>query len=154
MHSIIFTLLVTVLIGGGASLVAQNALPGDLLWGFKINVNEKIESAFSPGAKAQAYFDIMAIKARLEEAEKLAADSKLTADVRAEIQENLDTHFIGAQQNIAALEAKNNYAIAAEMATRLQTVIATQMSGPLDLREALDKASSLSSDMSTKAELY
>src|SRR6185369_7748217 len=44
---------ILVLLGGGTSFAAQNALPGDALYSVKVNVNEQVEGLLSLSAESK-----------------------------------------------------------------------------------------------------
>jgi len=129
MPFIAIALLIAAAIGGGTSVAAQNALPGDALWGFKVGVNENIQAALAAEGKAQADFDIAAIKSRLKEAGELSANAKLDAGAQADIEANFESHAKSVMKQIEKLQAKGDYSEAADVAVRLQAAIASQASG-------------------------
>ena len=151
MPFIVIALLLAAAIGGGTSLAAQRALPGDALWGFKVGVNENIEAALATEGKAQADFDIGAIQARLDEASKLAASGQLDANAQADVEINFDAHAKSVAEQIAKLQERGDYATAADVAARFQAVLGKQTSSGLDVRTALDAANILSAEASAKA---
>lgn len=69
--------MIVLVFSGGISYAAKGTLPGDLLYPIKVNVNEKVTSFLSVGAKAVANTSASQAVARLEEVEKLAAENKL-----------------------------------------------------------------------------
>ncbi len=154
MPFVIFALAIATIVGGSISMAAQRALPGDALWSFRIGVNENIEAVLAPGGTVRADFDIVTIEERMKEADALAASGRLTADVKAELEANLTMHVKSVQDQITKLEARSNYLGAAGTAARLQAALGKQTSGALNIRAALDAASNLSADASTKAAAY
>lgn len=140
MPFIVVALLLAAAIGGGVSVIAQSALPGEPLWSFKTGVVERLQ----PGS------DIAAIQMRLQEVSALAAQGKLTEAARAELTANIAAHAAAAQKQIADSGRKGDYAAAADLAARLQAALAGSP-GTLDLRQMLDAASELSADASAKA---
>ncbi len=164
MPFIALALFLAAAVGGGASIAAQNALPGDALWGFKVGINENIEAALAADGQAQADFDIKAIEARMQEAAELSANARLTADVRADIEANFESHVKSVQAQVAKLEAEGKYSAAADVAARFQATLAAHASAlseagvstELDtfihkIRTTLDTASTLSAQASAKA---
>ena len=125
MPFIAIALIVAAALGGGTSLAAQSALPGDALWGFKVQVNERIAETVAVGEKAKADADISHAQTRLEEAAKLAAEGRLDASAQAKIQGNFDAHTRAVAERVAALQAKGDYAAAADVAARFQATVAT-----------------------------
>lgn len=96
------------LAGGGTSLAAQNAVPGELLYPIKIDVNEKVISALTIGDEAEASLHAKLAKERLEEAEDLAADGKLDAELALALGTDLKAHSDQAERLSAKLEAEGD----------------------------------------------
>lgn len=157
-------------LGGGATIAAQNSLPGDALWSFKVHVNEEIRTAFAGSAEAKADTHIDAIEARLAEAQTLAAEGRLDAKTQTNISANFDAHAKAVAQVIAKLEAANNFDAAADIAARYQATVAAEAASLaqasvtadanthaslspllLKVRTTLDQASELSAEASAKA---
>ncbi len=85
----IAALLLVVLTGGSAAYASEGALPGDLLYPVKLYVMEPATSAMTFGAVPQARWEAQVALRRLQEAETLAAQGRLTiADVQT-----LQTNF-------------------------------------------------------------
>lgn len=124
MPFIAIALILAAAIGGGTSVAAQNALPGDALWGFKTAVNEQLQAALAPEGTAQANFDISAIEERMKEAAKLTADGRLNAETQADVEDNFDAHAKSVQEQIAKLQEKGDFADAADVAARFQATVA------------------------------
>lgn len=69
-----------------ASYAAEQALPGDALYGFKVHVNESVRGAFSFSAENKAKWEIEKIERRAEEKRELEAESHMTVEANAEIE--------------------------------------------------------------------
>ena len=139
MPFIAIALLIAAAIGGGTSVAAQNALPGDALWGFKVVINERLQ----PGN------DIAAIQTRLQEAKELSEQGKLNAKERADILSNIDEHAAAVEKQINNSRSIGDYTTAAALATNLQAALAGA-AGVLDVRTMLDVASGLSAEANAK----
>lgn len=124
MPFIAIALIIAAALGGGAATAAQGSLPGDALWGFKVNVNERVETALSFSEEAKANADLRAIEARLKEAAELNAKGRLSADVRAQIEDNFDARVESVESHIERLQAQGDFAAAADVAARFQATIA------------------------------
>ncbi len=74
-----FTLFLAI-VAGGATATAGGALPGDVLYGVKLGVNERFERIAAIGTVAKAEVDIRHAEERIQEVELLAA--KGTRDLR------------------------------------------------------------------------
>jgi len=167
MPFIAIALIVAATLGGGVSVAAQNALPGDALWGFKVAVNENVQGAFAVSQKAKADWDIALVAARLAEANTLAAEDRLSAGAQADIQSNFDAHARNVAEHVARLQERGDWDVAADVAARFEAAVATKSSALVEARAnakevlgviigkvqaTLDVASDLSADASAKAE--
>ncbi len=141
MPFVVIAILLAAVMGGGVSLAAQDALPGDALWSFKVGVVERLQH----GA------DIAAIQTRLQEAEALATQGKLNTSAQAKLVSNITAHAAVVVVRITDRIGAGDYASAASIATNLQATLAKGASGALDLHSLLDTASNLSAEASEKA---
>lgn len=116
-------LIVALIVTGGAgvSVAAENALPGDALYGIKVGVNENVRAALSFSSEAKARWEGRRAERRLEEAEKLAAEGSASADVLARLQSNFEAHAERVESRIAEFESRENFAAAADVAANFQT---------------------------------
>jgi len=125
--------LVTVLVAGvGTTYAAVNALPGDPLYGIKINVAEPVEHVLTASNESQAQWDVTLANRRLVEAEKLAATGDLTPH-NAQI----------VQTQLAVVTANLNASVAS--ATTASSTTATTSSA--SQVTAIAQASSVQSDL-------
>ncbi|MEK7109509.1 MAG: DUF5667 domain-containing protein [Patescibacteria group bacterium] len=155
MPAIVIALLIAAVLGGGTAVAAQNSLPGDTLWGFKTAVNENVQGALAINDEAKAGWAILLAVARLDEAQKLAAQGKLDDKAQAALQANFDAHAEDVAALVAKLQSKGNTAAAAAVATRWQAELAkhaegiTQASASFiaDVRGTLDAAANLSASL-------
>jgi len=102
---VIFVLVVST---GGTSFAAEKALPGEVLYSIKVNVNEEIQSfvAFSPNAKARV--GIERTTKRLKEAEKLAEEGRLTPEAQGIIKAKIKSHGEDIKANLAVLASSDS----------------------------------------------
>ena len=96
--------LVIFFAGGGVMLAANSALPGDLLYPVKIHVNEKVESATAIGQKKKAEVIVKQAITRLDEAEKLSSEHRLTEDSKKTINAVFSTQLEEGSKNIDELK--------------------------------------------------
>lgn len=95
---LVTALTLFILIGGGTGLAAQGSVPGDILYGYKINVNESFRylMAFSDESKIKLYFEFA--KERIDEAEKLLAKEEIKAEhsrwLLANFNENISRGYV------------------------------------------------------------
>lgn len=150
MPFIIVAFLLAAAIGGGTSLAAQHALPGDPLWIFKTEINEKAGEMLAQEGTARAELHIAAVEGRINETVLLATAKPLPPDIKMQIEKNIALHARGAEAQISQLQNNGEFHAAAAAATRLQSALAKQTGGVLELGALLDEASALSADADAK----
>ncbi|MFA6495133.1 MAG: DUF5667 domain-containing protein [Candidatus Paceibacterota bacterium] len=109
--------------GGGVSYAAQGSLPGDVLYPVKVDINEPIAGAFQFGTQAQAQWNAELAQSRLQEAEQLAAQNKLTPQIQAQVATRLQDAVAAAQNGVTQLQDKNQVAVAAQVNNDLETAL-------------------------------
>jgi hypothetical protein len=112
------SILVLVMLGGGVTL-AENALPGDLLYPVKVEVNENIQSALAVGAENEGEWNIRQAERRVHEALRLSSRGALTSDVEVRINADLSKHIEEARKEINDLEARGEFSASARLKTQL-----------------------------------
>ncbi len=117
-------LIFAVVIGGsGVSYAASNALPGQVLYNIKVNVNEKIEGglAFSSGTKVAV--ESKKVERRLEEAQALVKDNKLSTENKELLQKKIEEHIEELEEKIDDLKKDGDYALVLETTGKLAPVL-------------------------------
>lgn len=109
--------------GGGVSYAAQNSLPGDVLYPVKVDVNEPIAGVFQFGTQAQAQWNAELAQTRLQEAEQLASQNKLTPQIQTQVATRLQDAVAAAQNGVTQLQDKNQVAVAAQINGDLETAL-------------------------------
>jgi|GEM_PF-1804707 len=111
-----------VALGGGTVYASQAALPGDALYTVKVSVAEPVRTAlaFSDEAKLSIHTDIA--EERLEEAQALAAEGRLSADAAAQIETSLETH-VKEVETLALKVEEVNPEIAGEVSATLEAAL-------------------------------
>lgn len=97
------TFLFIIFVGGSVSVVADNSLPGDPLYSFKINVNEEVKGAFIKSPEDKLTWQTTRIDNRLTEIKTLAASKTLTIAKQETAQRALDTHIEALSKELGAL---------------------------------------------------
>ena len=118
-------LIIALLIGGGTSFAAEGALPGDVLYPIKVSVNEEVRSFVAISAEAQAKWDARRAERRLEEAEKLAAEGRLNAETRADIESRFEGHTKAFEVQTKKIESKQNTKISLEINSDFEASLKT-----------------------------
>lgn len=113
--------LLLIVAGGGTSAFAEYALPGDLLYPVKLHVNEKIAAALTFSDTDSANLETVLAAKRLEEADTLALQGKLTPTAKSEVEDSFKDHASKAQAKIAELSAKGDASAAADVSSRFES---------------------------------
>lgn len=122
-HAMPIVLILAVLFGGVA-FGAEGSLPGDALYPIKVGVNEKVVAVFSFSEAGKADWEATLATRRLEEAEKLAFEDKLSDEKKEEIGNRFEFHMENVATKLDALEEKENFAAAAEVSSKLEVKLA------------------------------
>lgn len=112
-----------VLCGAGVSYAAESSLPGDPLYTVKVNFTESILVRLNNSVEAKARVQARLVGRRLEEAEKLAEKSRLTAERVAIVQERLTAHVAALEvdlQELARLDQQTSGSIAIDTAAEME----------------------------------
>lgn len=128
---------VALVLSGATGVAAENALPGDALYSFKTQVNERVRSAFAVGADHEAELQAGLAGHRLREAALLAAKGELSKDLRARMAERFEHHVRKTKQLIERLEAQGNN----EAAARLEATLEAQIEANAALLDKLENGS-------------
>jgi hypothetical protein len=106
------TFLFIVFVGGSVSVIADNSLPGDPLYSFKLNVNEEVKGAFLKTPEAKLTYQKTLIDNRLNEIKTLAASKTLTKAKQETAQKALNTHIEAFSKELVTLsDEKPNKAL-------------------------------------------
>ncbi|RJQ33206.1 hypothetical protein C4568_04860 [Candidatus Parcubacteria bacterium] len=117
-------LVLVLFAGAGTSYVAQTALPGQALYGVKVNINEKVAGAFATTPVEKAEYAAELTARRLEEAEVLAASNQLTPEVSSEIQARIDETAADFNGSVAVLaESENGIDVAEDVQLDLEATL-------------------------------
>ncbi len=92
-----------VFISGTVFGVADNALPGDSLYKFKLEVNEGLKGALQKTPEEKVAWQKNRIENRVEEIKTLAASKTLTKAKQATVKKALDSHVKELTENLDTL---------------------------------------------------
>ena len=117
-------LIIAVVAGGsGVSLAASSALPGDKLYGIKVNVNESIEDSFARTTEAKVIVQSKKVERRLVEAQTLDKENKLSPEIQNIVEKKLEEHIDKLTEDIDDLRAEGNLELALETTSNLTPVL-------------------------------
>lgn len=85
--------------GGGLAFASQNALPGDALYGFKVNVAEEIMAFVQRGPEAKATYEIERATERLNETTELALAGRLDENAKESLSKHIKAHTAAARKH-------------------------------------------------------
>lgn len=86
--------------GTAVSFAAQNSLPGDLLYGVKVGINERVGRMLAINDVDKANYEITLANRRLEETVALKAKGTLNNEINTKLQNNFNEHTVIAQTEI------------------------------------------------------
>lgn len=113
-------LALMLVLGGGTSFAAEAAVPGDVLYPVKVGMNEEIRAAFAFSAEAKAEWEAERAERRLVEAERLAAEGRLDAAAKAELEARFAAHAEKAKERIEAMQDDKTIQFAAGLLNRFE----------------------------------
>lgn len=119
-----FVLIIAVVAGGsGVSYAAQNSLPGETLYGVKVNVNEAVETSFARTPEARVALQSKHVERRLEEAQTLAKTDKLSKETEQIVIKKIADHIADLEEEIDALKEKGRVDVVLETTAQLAPVM-------------------------------
>ena len=84
-------------------VVAERAVPGDVLYPVKVQFNEELRSSLALSPYQKVAWETTRLERRIAEARLLANEGKLTPEVEAEVVEAVKVHSEAAQKEIATI---------------------------------------------------
>ncbi len=108
----------------GVSYAANDALPGDLLYGVKVNINEEVKTAFMSSGRSRIEWERKRAEMRLSEATKLASEGRLDAEKKEEVSKLFAEHTHAVVEQVLATE-KTDPVLAAEMSSEFEDSLDT-----------------------------
>jgi hypothetical protein len=117
-------LIFAVVVGGtGVSYAASSALPGDALYNIKVNINEGIEEGFATTPEAKAVVQSKKVERRLDEAQTLAKENKLSPDNQKIVVAKIQQHVTELSKQIDILKENGDVSAALETTSNLTPVL-------------------------------
>lgn len=97
------SLVFLVFVGGAVSAVADNALPGDPLYSFKLNINEEIQGFFKQTPAEKVAYGAQRVENRVKEIKTLADSKSLTQAKQLTVQKAINEHIKDLSTNLNTL---------------------------------------------------
>ena len=115
-----FAVIMVMVIGTGTTYAAEGALPGNPLYAIKVGVNEPVREALAFSNEAKVQFHTEVAETRLEEAEALASEGRLSGEVSATLAADLSLHVEKAELIVKKIE-ETDPAVAFEVTVQLDS---------------------------------
>jgi hypothetical protein len=109
--------------GTGVSYVAAKALPGETLYAVKIGINENIEETLATTPKAKLALQSEHIQRRLDEAQKLRKEQKLSPENQKIVIAKIEEHTNLAVKSMNMLEENGDVSTVLETTAKLTPVL-------------------------------
>jgi len=119
-------LVVISMVGGTLSFSARGSLPGEVLYTYKIQVNERIEGFVAHTHEAQARWNLATLQERLLEARTLAKRGKFDAGAQAQVTANIQTHVQALTTIIETLQKDGAHTEASLLASNIYQILSTE----------------------------
>ena len=121
------SMLFIVFIAGSVSAVANNALPGDPLYSFKINVNEEVKGLLLPNTPQAKIADAQyRLQTRIQEIQTLADSNSLTPAKQATAAAAINTNIAALSANLTTLSSQSPNSALSVTASLEQTLKANK----------------------------
>ncbi len=123
-RAVSLVLIIAVVVGGtGVSYAASNALPGEKLYGVKVNINENLEETFATTSKAKLAVQSEHIQKRLDEAQTLRKENKLSPATEKIVALKINEHTEEAIKSINNLKEEGDVETVLETTSKLTPVL-------------------------------
>ena len=122
---------VLVITGSSATaLAAEKAVPGDVLYGVKVLVNEPVAEVFAGAGAGRARHHAKLAVRRVEEAEVLESRGALTSERAVELAERFVQEAEKAETEVAHLESRGDVSASLAIRTELATDLSLHVEEP------------------------
>jgi len=102
--SVTASFIIIVTGGGSISYAAENALPGELLYPIKVQINERVRGSLAKSHEDAARWEAAKAERRLVEAEQLSALSKLSPVLHKTLNEQFKNHMQAMHEQLLAMK--------------------------------------------------
>lgn len=118
-------IIASILVGSmaGASVLAEQALPGDVLYSFKVDVNESIRWAFTFGTEADAKWEVKKLERRAGEKTELEVREGVTPRAQAIIVTEANASSDKAHEALTKLRSQGRAEVATSLDASLKNSI-------------------------------
>lgn len=111
------------LCAAGVSYAAESALPDDVLYPFKVGINENVRASFTFSEEARAQWELRRVERRLGEAAALAAKGRLSPQLSAVLEQQLHRHTAALRGEFDHLSRGGNGAVVVALRADLESTL-------------------------------
>lgn len=125
-NNFMMALLITIMLaaGGGSSVMAEKAIPGDALYQMKVVVNEPVIGLFTLSKEGNTAWQERLVERRLEEVQKVVAQGTLSTSTQVEMEVAVRAQIDKFALAVKDLSGnKNTAVISSELAIRLESAL-------------------------------
>ncbi len=119
------TVIGGILIGGTVSFAAEGALPGNVLYPVKTELNERVRSVVAVTPEAKAEWDIKLVERRLSEVKEVSALDTVPLETKEVARENVRKYTDRVEKRIAEFDDNDDEENALMVAENLARVLRT-----------------------------
>jgi len=130
-------LILALTTGSGFAYAAENALPGNILYSIKTNINEEVRGLFLGSSEKKMVWEIEKTERRMEEAAELVITNKMTTKTSEEIKTRIDQHTKKISKEIKEIKNENPET-ALEISSQLESSINAHNTMLLAVKEKSD----------------
>lgn len=116
-------LLLVSIIGGTLSFTASSALPGDLLYTYKVDINENVAGLVAYSDDSKVRWNFFTLEERLKEARKLALIDRLDVLAQTQVISNISLHVGNILAQSSKLQAMGSLNEASLLSQRLSQTL-------------------------------
>lgn len=118
-------LLLVSIIGGTLSFTASSALPGDLLYTYKIDINENVAGLVAYSDDSKVRWNFFTLEERLKEARKLALIDRLDVLAQTQVISNISLHvgnILAQSSKLQAMGSLNEASLLSQQLSQTLTI--------------------------------
>ena len=111
------------LIGSTVSYAAEGALPGDILYPIKVSINEPVRIALAQTSYTKAVVEVDLVDRRLQEAEQLAVEGRLTTETKISLEAGMNEHVGNVESYMASIKAEGEVADSSQIISDMEATL-------------------------------
>ncbi len=146
----ILAAFVALMLGTGTTFAAETALPGDVLYPVKVNINEEVREAFAFSPEQKANWELERANRRAEEAVKLQTAGNMNESIRERLANSMQANEQKIEKLTKQLEENGDEEIAVMIQARLDYYLEIKTNIMNGLKELQADSTNLTEDEITR----